>query len=203
MKTLKPTEILRQEHEAILIALKILEQICEKLESEKAVNPKHVDDILEFISVFADQCHHGKEENLLFPAMEKAGIPREGGPICVMLMEHEMGRNYVRGMQEAWKNYQQGEKKTASTFGWQAAEYISLLTNHIDKENQCLFQMAEARLAPEVQKKLVEEFEMMEVVKMGKGRHEAFHQLLDSLAKIYLEDNSHTPHCHHQVSPVD
>lgn len=198
-----PTEILRQEHEAILIALKILEQICEKLESEKAINPKHVNDILEFISVFADCCHHGKEETLLFPAMERAGIPREGGPICVMLMEHEIGRNHVKGMQEAWKNYQQGDKKSASTFGCQAAEYISLLTNHIDKENQCLFRMAEARLNPEVQKKLVEEFELMEVVKIGEGRHKAFHQLLDSLAKIYLTpDEVSMTNCH-QISPED
>lgn len=198
-----PTEILRQEHEAILIALKILEQICEKLESEKAVNPKHVDEILEFISVFADQCHHGKEETLLFPAMEKAGIPREGGPICVMLMEHEMGRNYIKGMREAWKNYQCGNKKAASTFGCHAAEYISLLTNHIDKENQCLFPMAEGRLASEVQKKLVEEFELMEIVKIGRGRHEAFHQMLHSLEKIYLTpDKVSIANCH-QISPVD
>lgn len=189
-----PTEILRHEHRAIQMALGILHKLCEKLTEpvpDKENVFGHVDGILEFISVFADQCHHGKEETLLFPAMERAGVPREGGPICVMLMEHEMGRNYVQGMRAAWNQVKNGEMSAVHSFVQHAGEYISLLSNHIDKEDNCLFAMAEARLSTSVQRELVQEFEIMEVVKIGKGRHEAFHQLLDSLGKIYLDETAH------------
>ncbi|MGD0266766.1 MAG: hemerythrin domain-containing protein, partial [Candidatus Methylomirabilota bacterium] len=40
------------------------------------------------------QCHHGKEENLLFKTMVDRGFPRQGGPIAVMLHEHETGRSF-------------------------------------------------------------------------------------------------------------
>lgn len=185
---MRPTDILRQEHEAILSALGILAILCEKLGSGEGPDPKHMDSILEFITVFADQCHHGKEETLLFPAMESAGIPREGGPLCVMLMEHQMGRGYVNGMEGAWERFKKGDRKASHDFTGHAAQYIDLLTRHIAKENECLFPMAERCLKPEVEKGLLEDFETMEIVKIGRGRHEEFHRLLDSLRKIYLKD---------------
>ncbi|MGQ9493468.1 MAG: hemerythrin domain-containing protein [Anaerolineae bacterium] len=95
---MRATEQLMEEHRAIETVLNILENVCQRLETGKAVDAEHLEHILEFIRIFADRCHHGKEEDLLFPAMEKAGIPREGGPIGVMLIEHVQGRNYVRGM---------------------------------------------------------------------------------------------------------
>lgn len=185
---MRPTDILRQEHGAIESALKILGVLCEKLESDGTIDPIHVDSLLEFITVFADQCHHGKEEALLFPAMERAGIPSEGGPLCVMLMEHEMGRGYVGGMREAWDRFKKGDKKASSDFAGHAAQYVDLLTRHIAKENECLFPMAERCLKPEVEEGLLEDFEVMEIVKIGHGRHEEFHRLLDSLSGIYLEN---------------
>ena len=54
-----------------------------------------------FLKEFADKCHHGKEEGLLFPAMVAAGIPDKGGPIGVMLAEHTQGRQFIRDMEES------------------------------------------------------------------------------------------------------
>ena len=92
------TQQLKDEHEGILLMLRILDKIAAKIEAKGSVDPHHLERIVEFLQVFADRCHHGKEEDLLFPEMEKAGIPREKGPIGVMLMEHDQGRAYVRGM---------------------------------------------------------------------------------------------------------
>src|SRR3990167_10094837 len=94
------TEQLRNEHQAVLLALEILEKICQKLEAKEKVDPKHQEEILEFIKIFVDKCHHDKEEDLLFPALEKIGIPKEQGPIGIMLTEHDMGRKFVKGMSE-------------------------------------------------------------------------------------------------------
>ncbi len=76
-----PTEQLKEEHQGIQLMLSILEKVCQRLESGGKVETGHLEKVLEFIQVFADKCHHGKEEDLLFPEMEKAGIPKEQGPI--------------------------------------------------------------------------------------------------------------------------
>ena len=79
---MKPTEELKAEHKGILRMLRILDAVCERLDRGQEVDPKDLDDIVEFIRVFADKCHHGKEEDLLFPAMEReAGLSRQRGPL--------------------------------------------------------------------------------------------------------------------------
>jgi hemerythrin-like domain-containing protein len=72
-----PTEQLKEEHEGIQLMLRILDKVCQRLASGVRVDTGHLEKILEFIKVFADKCHHGKEEDLLFPEMGKAGIPKE------------------------------------------------------------------------------------------------------------------------------
>ncbi len=179
------TDQLRAEHEGITTMLDILERISGQMASGKPANPDHLDQIVEFLSVFADQCHHGKEEDILFPALEKAGIPREGGPIGVMLSDHEQGRGHIRAMRKALENLKAG-RDGAEEFARAARDYIELLRNHILKENNVLFVMAEKTLTSEEQTRLFEAFETMEQEKIGAGRHEAFHRLMDELSRVYL-----------------
>lgn len=185
---MKPIERLREEHEAIKLILRILERICERLEAKEEVNPQHLEQILTFIKIFADKCHHGKEEDVLFPAMERAGIPREGGPIGVMLTEHDVGREYVKGMSEAIGSYKAGECKVSSEIVKNARSYIKLLTEHIEKENNVLYPMAEMHLSKEEEEKLLEEFERIEHERIGVGKHEELHELLHKLKKAYLKE---------------
>ena len=57
------------------LTLKVLDRICqEDRTSGKLGDPQHVDHLLEFFTVFVDKCHHGKEEELLFPALEQIGV---------------------------------------------------------------------------------------------------------------------------------
>jgi hemerythrin-like domain-containing protein len=187
-ETMKPTEQLKEEHQAIKLMLRISERVCEKLESGEEVNPEHLEQMIEFIKVFADKCHHGKEEDLLFTAMEEVGIPKEGGPIGVMLTEHDMGRGYVRGMSEAVTRYKAGDRKALSGIVGNARNYIALLTQHIDKEDNILYPMADKHLSEDKQKALLEEFERVERERIGAGKHEEFHDLLNHLQEVYLED---------------
>lgn len=179
-------EQLKEEHEAIKLALQIMEQVCRKLDAGKPVSPEHLDGILEFIKVFADRCHHGKEEDLLFPAMEAAGIPREGGPIGIMLMEHDTGRGYVRGMAKGAAGLKDNQAGAAARFSENARNYISLLTQHIDKENDILYPMAEMHLSKEKQSQLLREFERVELERVGRGKHEEFHKFLEKMKGLYL-----------------
>ena len=182
---MRPTEILKSEHEHILEMLKVIEAVCLKLEANEKVNADHLDQIVEFIKVFADTCHHGKEEDLLFKAMETAGIPREGGPIGVMLAEHEQGRAYVKEMSQASGAYRQGDQQSGVRFAQNARNYVRLLSQHILKENNMLFPMADQRLTEEQQEKLLADFKSVEHDRLGEGTHEKFLTVLQELKKIY------------------
>lgn len=183
---MKPTEQLRQDHDAIKIMLTIMEKICSTLEAGETVPAEHLKKIVEFIRVFADKCHHGKEEDVLFPAMEKAGVPREGGPIGVMLMEHDIGRNYVRHFAEAVEKYPEEGKSAAGEIVENARNYAALLNQHIDKENNILFPIAEMHLSDEQMDKIEKAFEKMEKEKIGHGKHEELHAILKELKAKYL-----------------
>lgn len=182
-----PTEELKKEHEAIRAMLGILERVCAKLESGGQVNPVHLEQIVEFLKVFADKCHHGKEEDLLFPAMEAAGLPRQGGPTGVMLREHEEGRGYVRALTEAVAQYKGGSLAASARIIQSARNYIALLDQHIHKENEVLFPMADVHLSEEQQRQLSAGFERIETERVGAGKHEEFHQLLHNLKGVYFQ----------------
>ncbi|MGA2957225.1 MAG: hemerythrin domain-containing protein [Thermodesulfobacteriota bacterium] len=182
-----PTDELKEEHQGILLMLKILDKVCVKLESKEKVDPDHLERIVEFFRVFADKCHHGKEEDLLFPEMEKSGVPKERGPIGVMLIEHDQGRAFVKGMGEAATRYKKGGSTGLAEFTKNARDYIALLTQHINKENNILFPMGDRAISREKQGELVEAFETLEREKIGAGTHEKFHQLLHHLQEVYLK----------------
>jgi hemerythrin-like domain-containing protein len=183
---MKPTEELMKEHEGILLMLDILGQSCRKLEQQEKVEHADLVKMVDFIKVFADGCHHAKEEGYLFPAMERAGVPREHGPIGVMLAEHDLGRKFVRGMAESLAGGPAGLASDPAEFIHNARSYIHLLSQHIQKENMVLFPMADRVLSDEVKSELSGGFERVEEEKVGHGKHEEYHALLKELKSRYL-----------------
>jgi hemerythrin-like domain-containing protein len=182
---MKAIQQLKDEHEGVMIMLGILGRVCQQLESVGNLNKEHFEGILEFLKVFVDKCHHGKEEDLLFPALIAAGVPQEG-LIAVLLHEHEMGRRYVKGMSEAYDAYEAADKPSSKGIVQNAHGYISLLKDHIEKENNDLFVTADSRLPEERQDELFDGFEEIEEERIGVGKHEQFHALLEKLSQVYL-----------------
>ena len=131
-----PTAVLRDEHRVILKALDILAAAAERLSAGAPVPEAPWAALLDWFVSLADARHHAKEERLLFPALEAAGVPRAGGPIAVMLEEHELGRRFVRDMRGGAPG-----SRAAS-----ARAYVELLRAHIHKENEVLFELADAIL---------------------------------------------------------
>ena len=101
-----------------------------------------------FIRQFADGCHHGKEENILFRSMVEAGFPSQGGPIAVMLMEHDMGRQHVAALARLAEQQEPWTADDRQELGDAAHGYADLLRGHIHKEDVILYPMAEQRLPP-------------------------------------------------------
>lgn len=185
---MKAIQELRMEHDAVRLTLKALDRICQKIElSGKLDDPQDVDHLLEFFTVFVDKCHHGKEEELLFPTLEQIGVGRDKGPIGVMLTEHQLGRECVREMKAAFSQFKAGVASAAVDFTRTARDYISLLDQHINKENNVLFPLAEKQLSEAKLAELLKGFEMIETEKIGVGKHEEFHKMIDHLESVYLK----------------
>ena len=182
MKT--ATSTLRSEHEAILKMLDAMEETALRAEAGQSVSPATLAGLLEFFKVFADQCHHGKEEQLLFPLLERKGLPRQGGPLGVMLHEHDQGRELIREMSVATASHATGDPAAASRWAAAARAYSYLLRSHIAKENDVLFVMAERLLSDNEQAGLANDFERLEVERMGAGTHERLHASM----KVLLDE---------------
>ncbi len=176
------SEDLIKEHEGILFGLKILEKMVQLIKEKKQFEIVDLKEMINFLRLFADKCHHGKEEGLMFPAMEEVGIPKENGPIGQMLIEHIEGRKYISQMAESTEN----ETFDKNIFIQSASNYISLLQSHIDKENKILFPLGDKKIPMEQQAQLLNLFEEHEEKVMGAGTHEKLHELLHKFEQKYL-----------------
>ena len=179
---MKPTEILSGEHRIIEQVLDCLETIARNCATEGRLDKTSAEQALDFFRNFADCCHHGKEETHLFPAMEAKGFPRQGGPTGVMRSEHEQGRTHIRAMAEAIEGATAGNSGAVAQFIYHAQGYVGLLREHIEKEDHCLFTMANQTLTEDDQHTLLAAFENVEQEHMGLGTHEKFLNLADELA---------------------
>jgi hemerythrin-like domain-containing protein len=177
----KASEELIKEHNAVLIALDILDKINHQIQQGSAADLRDIEDMLEFLKIFVDKCHHGKEEGILFPAMVQLGMQRHNGPIAVMLSEHQQGREYIQQMQESIKD----GTVNNDTFIEATTSYIILLRNHIAKENNILFPISDEMLSESMQVNILNDFEDIEENVVGEGKHEEFHQMLHKLKAKY------------------
>ncbi len=184
---MKAIEELVQEHEAVQVGLDVLEKIAIQIDTNKPAKTEDIKQLMDFFKTFVDRCHHGKEEDLLFPALEASGIHREGGPVGVMLMEHTHGRNLVRAMGDLLVGIESNDADSKAAFVIAAFDYCELLRAHIEKENTCLFVMAQAHLTPETMDQLAVGFEKIEEERIGPGVHDAFHAMLDRMQAEYLQ----------------
>ena len=182
------TESLRKDHQLIEKVLKALDSTINLLKDGKQIPEQILNPTLDFTQNFADVCHHGKEEEALFPALEKAGMPSHMGPIRMMIIDHQRTKEITGHIEKASKKYLE---KGDADYLIQALElYVQHVTEHLWKENNRLFMMADARLnhaAQNVDQNLgdIEEKKLRE---LGKTRAD-YEKLVDDLEKNISEIN--------------
>lgn len=183
---MEATDILSSEHRVIERVIAALEAGADRLENGQEIRVSFFTDAADFIAGFADGCHHKKEEGVLFIAMQAQGMPAQGGPIGVMLAEHEQGRIYTRAMRASAERLEQGDITAREAVVQNARGYANLLRNHIAKEDTILFPMA-ARVIPLDQHAQVAiDFERVEHEETGEGVHEKYLALAERLEKDVL-----------------
>ncbi len=174
---------LLEEHDGILLGLKILEEMVFLKGNLEEVDSSDFTEMMDFLIIFADKCHQGKEESIYFPALEDAGIKVQEGPIAKLLMDHITGREILSRMTELAKNTLLEQNSYMAS----ATDLIRILREHIEAENATLFPLGDAVIPPDVQKKMIADFDKFEETVTGKATHEKQHELLRRLEKKYLE----------------
>jgi hemerythrin-like domain-containing protein len=165
------TKSLRRDHNLIEKMLKALDTAARLLKNGRAVPAPILDQMIDFAKNFTIVCHDGKEEGSLFPALEKSGMSREGGPIARMLLKHEVTKQLAAKMEESAKGYLQPGNPDALVADIRA--YIDHVALHLAKENHRLFMMADMILqgkADQVNRDLVRS-EEAKLKELGKTRN--------------------------------
>jgi hemerythrin-like domain-containing protein len=167
---MKSVERLKAEHDLIERGLKLLELAVARLQAGQPVPEGFSKWAPRFFRQFADQCHHAKEEDVLFPVLKRRGIPEQGGPIGVMLHEHVLGRDCVGRMRQASQAAPFDERQFAEA----ARVYVPLLRQHIFKENNVLFRMAEQVMSEADEADVIGRFSQVEQERGLTGLYENF-----------------------------
>lgn len=156
-ETKRPTQLLSDEHKAVLQKLTALEKIFNNLDKKDAVSAE----LKELTTFFKAEfwVHFTKEEEALFPEMETF-IPRDAGPIAVMLVEHEDLRKTNDVIQKTAADYLAGNTSDAvkKTLREQGTHFVQVLREHINKEDNILFMMANMHLSPQQMDKVAKLF---------------------------------------------
>lgn len=180
---MQATDILMSEHRVIERVIAVLNTAVNRLEHGEPVRMGLFVDTAGFITGFADGCHHRKEEGVLFPTMEAFGAPVQGGPIGAMLNDHEQSRIFTKGMREAALKVEAGDNQAIPSLIQNARGYATLLQQHIQKEDNILFPMANQLIPVDSHDQVLDGFEHVEHEETGEGVHEKYLALADKLEK--------------------
>jgi len=135
-----PVGPLMIEHRLIERMIRVMQANLENIRKEGKVDPAFVDTAVDFIRTYADRCHHGKEEDILFRDLAKKKMPEEYRRIMQELIEeHKMGRNNVKKIVEAKEKYAQGNRDALSDIVSNMEKLINFYPKHIEKEDKHFF----------------------------------------------------------------
>ena len=176
------TRNLENDHVSILKLIDVME-----IMTTRSPVIEDLEDVVDLIRNFADGFHHAKEESLLFPLMAERGFSMTQGPIAVMLSDHVMGRNFVKGMAENIGFSKNGDSSATKAIYENMLGYGELLTNHIAKENNILFRMADNALNKEDHHSLLMQFGEIESQVTVNNTNGNYLDRIQKLVQKYLE----------------
>jgi len=148
------TEISRElmrEHQLILRVVAAIDKLAGSQLSDETLF-KIAPQLVAFIREFADHYHHEKEEKILFEFLNQPGVLSHCNPVGQMLYEHDLGRQAVSRMLSAIDAKDRQQLITA------ALDWAQLLNQHIYKEDNILYPMAEQGLSPEQKAQINERY---------------------------------------------
>ena len=178
-----PTDILEEEHRHIEKVITALPMLIEAIEAGQPIETDLFQEIVEFMRTFADGCHHGKEEALLFPVLAQKGVPVTGCPLGALAHEHQQGRALVAGLAEAAQAYTRGGSVAIAPLVENIHGLAELYPHHIWKEDYLLFPMMNMVLGTDDEDDLLEKFVQADAT-MGHDMDRRFEEMALELESL-------------------
>jgi hemerythrin-like domain-containing protein len=180
MRQMSPVAELEAEHRVIQRVVAGMVVLADRIEAGGDVPSALLRHIIEFLRIFADRCHHGKEEAWLFPALARRGVPTHGCPLGGLTMEHQKGRQLVGEFANAIQRWENGDAGARERLVETLRALATFYPSHIWKEDYLLFPLAGKFLTTEDQRELIERFEEVEK-EIGHEVHERLAHLAEQL----------------------
>lgn len=184
----KAIEVLMNEHRLIERVAASLEAYACGLPPGAGPERPRVAEFAGFFQRYADAFHHGKEEDLLFKAMVDRGFPLNGGPLAVMLHEHEVGRAHVRALAAIGEASGAAAAEEAEAFVRHSTSFGPMLRAHIQKEDGILYPMALRVLPPSELERLADQYAAFEANAIQAGTVEELLSLGERLVATHPFD---------------
>jgi hemerythrin-like domain-containing protein len=153
-----PIAPLMIEHRLIEKMIVVVRKEIKRYESDGNINPEFIDAAIDFIRVYADKCHHGKEEDILFRDLRKKELPDElKNTVSELIEEHQLGRKAVGDLVEAKQKYMHGDKQALSAILDSLRYMTDFYPKHIEKEDKHFFLPCMNYFTPEEKEAMLKE----------------------------------------------
>jgi hemerythrin-like domain-containing protein len=155
---LQPIARLMIEHRVIERMIRIVKLKHEEFKKNSVPSEAFIDSVVDFIRTYADQTHHGKEEDILFRELKKKQLSAEHKKIMnELLHEHAVGRKTTSQLEAAKIQYFSGKKEALRVILEKMDFLVNLYPRHIEKEDKQFFQPIMAYFSSEEQNRMLEE----------------------------------------------
>jgi len=170
------------EHRLIEKMILVIKLALSKIESKQEADPVFIDIAVDFIRIYADKTHHGKEEDILFRELSKKSLSREDSRIMQELIdEHIFGRQTIKELVSANTRYRNGDKTALVDIVNKLKILIEFYPKHIEKEDKKFFPSSRAYFTEEEDQSILKEFWEFD----KKMIHEKYKSLVDELAQRF------------------
>jgi hemerythrin-like domain-containing protein len=156
---MQPRIMLMEEHRLIEYVVEAMVKESVKIKAEKQINPVTIDKIVDFIRVYADHAHHGKEEDILFAELSKKQLDEHDSKLMQNLIdEHVYARGVVKELVSAKDKCVQGDTDRIKEISEKMEILADFYPKHIKKEDEDFFLRTEKYFTPEELKIMSEKF---------------------------------------------
>jgi hemerythrin-like domain-containing protein len=169
-----PRDALREEHGVTMKMLATLQRFIAKVVDLEEGESKDLKALIEFFEIYVDRCHHGKEEQVLFPALSRTRTAGIDSLIGSLMQEHREARTSMEQIESHAVTLHSCSEAARYEFRERADRYVDLVRKHIRKENSELLPLIEERFSETERLQIAGQFHDVEKATLGSSGLEIF-----------------------------
>jgi hemerythrin-like domain-containing protein len=184
---MESVEILKREHRTVLLVAKAARRDLEGAGQAHEIAEDELEQFLDFFRYFTNSCHDPKEEDLLFTALHRRGLPWDAYPLRELIRDHEAMRVVLDSASDWLPPARAGDAVAVLSLAHDLEVYLDLLERHVAAEEQALFPMVQELLTAHDLEELGDAFTAIACEELEEGVHAYYadlaHELVDTTSR--------------------